>query len=119
MKDGASMVLHNNLYFGSSLQKKTAKILNKIEKKKKIDQLFCICLAFNPSNLLEIIKYNDLHHRIYENRSYIVVGLAVGEEEASYLLKKIIEDVYHKQHDVDVNKYFEISDRQERYRMHA
>lgn len=105
------MILHSSIYISSSLQHKSSKILTKIQKKKKIDNLFCICIAYHPSNLLEIIKLNELYNRLYDNRSYIVVGVAL-EEEVNTLVKEIIEDVYKDQNNVDVRAYFGIEKKQ-------
>lgn len=104
------MVLHNELYLSPHLQKKSKKIIRRLSKKKKIHDLVCICIAFHPKNLLEIIALSELYKDLYEDKSYIVVGIAKGEEEARLLVKDIITDVFHKQNDVDVRKYFQIKE---------
>lgn len=102
------MILHSDKYISPNLQNKSSRILRKINKKKKVKDLVCICIASNPNNLFEIIQLNELYKELYENKTYIVVGLANGDEEARILVKDIVQDVFAKQNNVDVRKFFKI-----------
>jgi hypothetical protein len=102
------MVLHSDIYISPHLQKNSDRIFRRLNKKHKIKDLVCICIACNPINLLEIISINELYKDFYENKPYIVIGLAKGEEEARILVKDIINDVFSKQENVDVRKFFNI-----------
>lgn len=102
------MILHNDIYMNQHLQKNNKRILRRLNKKKMVKDLVCICIACNPKNLLEIISLSELYKDLYEDKPYIVVGIAEGEEDARLLVKDIISDVFTEQKNVDVRKFFNI-----------
>ena len=99
---------HYDLYFGTSLEKPSAKeeILQEIEENKLNKSLYVLVLANNPKNSLEFFKVSYLQQEIYDDQSFFVIGFAKNYEEARELVLKITEDVVTYTGEADIRRYF-------------
>lgn len=78
-----------------------------MEKGKVLLSVYCIALATNENNLLDIYSTNDLLFPYYKRREITVVGLASSKESAVELVVTIINDVYHQTGKLDVRTFFQ------------
>lgn len=95
------------LYYKNHAGHRIEEWKRKIEKKKPVFSLYCICIASNPSNLLDIMNVNELLFPYYQKRKVIIVGLAGNRKEAIELAAEIIEEVYTKTGGFDVRNFIE------------
>ena len=86
------------------LQKK--RLFCKIQEKKSISRLYCITLPLWNSAFLEIYPYNELLSDIHEGKDITIVGMAAGRDDAVVMLRRMINDLYHKGELEDVTTYF-------------
>lgn len=78
----------------------------KIQEKKSISRLYCITLPLWNSAFLEIYPYNELLSDIHEGKDIMIVGMAAGRDDAVVMLRRMINDLYHKGELEDVTTYF-------------
>ena len=78
----------------------------KYKKKKSISRLYCITLPLWNSAFLEIYPYNELLSDIHEGKDIMIVGMAAGRDDAVVMLRRMINDLYHKGELEDVTTYF-------------
>jgi len=99
-----------DLYFSKSLEPPTNKevILYELEEGKLDKSLYVLVLANNPKNSLEFFKVSYLQQKIYENRSFFVVGVAKNYGEAKELVLKITEDVVTYTGGTNIREYFNL-----------
>lgn len=96
----------SELYFDEAIAKNPKKWKKRVEEGKPSLSLYCICLASNEKNLFDIINCNELFFRYYRQRQLYIVGLSKTREDAIYLLRDIVEDIYQKTQDFNVRSYF-------------
>lgn len=87
------MVLSKNLIIGDSIKERLADIMDKIEKEKKTRSFYCVTMASNPKNLLDIYCYATLFGTYYKNFNPKVVALAGSKEEAVSLVVEMTKEV--------------------------
>ena len=75
---------------------KEASYFVKYEKEKSISRLYCITLPLWNSAFLEIYPYNELLSDIHEEKDITIVGMAAGRDDAVVMLRRMIDDLYHK-----------------------
>ncbi|MSS63287.1 hypothetical protein [Velocimicrobium porci] len=100
----------DKLYMDDKIKKKPQKWRKRLEQEKLSYELYCIALASNHKNLLDIIDCNELLFRYYKKRDICVVGLAGSRESAILLVQNIIEDVYRETGGVNVRAYFKFEE---------
>lgn len=77
-----------------------------MQEKKSISRLYCITLPLWNSAFLEIYPYNELLSDIHEGKDITIVGMAAGRDDAVVMLRRMINDLYHKGELEDVTTYF-------------
>lgn len=97
---------YHTLYVDEKLEKNLDKIIEKLENEKLTFRVFCIALASNSQNMLDIIDANELLFKHYKRNEICILGLARTRENAISLVVKIIEEVYKKTNDVKIREYF-------------
>lgn len=97
---------YHALYVDEKLKKSLDKIIDRLENEKLTFQVFCIALASNPQNMLDIIDANELLFKHYKQNEIYVLGLARTRTGAVTLVTKIIEEIYKKTNDVKIREYF-------------
>ena len=102
------MKWYKNLYIGDKAKKAKYKVFGLIRKNRFTIDTYLITIADNPDNILDIYSANVLKqpHFKKKNRNEIyVVGLAKGREEALYLVRDIIDEVYSNTKGFDIAGY--------------
>lgn len=97
---------YHALYVDERLGKKIEKIMDKLENEQLTFQVFCITLASNPQNMLDIIDANELLFKHYKRSEICILGLARTRAGAIALVVKMIEEIYKKTNDVKIREYF-------------
>lgn len=94
------------VYISEILKIQKRHLLHKIEKEKSISRLYCITLPLWNSVFLEIYPYNELLSDIHKEKDITIVGMAAGKDDAVVMLRRMIDDLYHKGKLKDITTYF-------------
>lgn len=94
------------LYLDSVTKKHQNRIKRRIEKGKHTVSIYCIALATNEKNLLDIYVANELLFPYYRKREMTIIGLASSKENALELVVELINDVYQETGKLDVRTFF-------------
>lgn len=95
------------MYFDQYVKKRKRRIMWAIQTGRVKLGIYCITLAGNPENLLEIMDVNELKFPYYKRQDIYILGLALGRERAMKLVAHIIDEVYQETGDVKVREYFQ------------
>lgn len=71
-----------------------------------IAPLYCVAIASNKNNLLDILSCNELYFKYYKKQMLYVLGLAASYREALRLTEKIIMTVYNETGAFDVRDFY-------------
>lgn len=94
------------LYLDSVTKKNLRKIKRRMERRKINLRVYCIALASNEKNLLDIYSTNELLFQYYRQKDIKVIGLASSKESAIQLVSDIVNDVYQQTGRLDVRTFF-------------
>lgn len=98
-----------NLFLSENITpKKKAKIIKSIEKKNLMLEVYCITFASNPENLFDIINANEFLFPYYDKREIQVLGVALSKQEAFWLVKDMLEEIYRETGGFQVREYFNL-----------
>lgn len=98
---------YQNLYLDSVTSKKVELYKNLVmDGKIHIPPVYCVCIACNRSNLLDIISCNELRNAHYQSNELRVIGLSASYKESLELVKQIIMNVYRETGDFDVRSFY-------------
>lgn len=100
------MKVSERVYISEILKLQKKRLFCKIQEKKSISRLYCITLPLWNSAFLEIYPYNELLSDIHEGKDITIVGMAAGRDDAVVMLRRMINDLYHKGELEDVTTYF-------------
>lgn len=95
-----------NLYLDPVTKKYEGKIKRRMQKKKRTRCIYCIALATNGNDLLDILYTDELLFHYYNNKEIYIIGLATTKASALDLTVQIVEDLYKKTGGFDARKYF-------------
>ena len=90
------MKVSERVYISEILKLQKKRLFCKIQEKKSISRLYCITLPLWNSAFLEIYPYNELLSDIHEGKDIMIVGMAAGRDDAVVMLRRMINDLYHK-----------------------
>ena len=93
------MKVSERVYISEILKLQKKRLFCKIQEKKSISR-------FWNSAFLEIYPYNELLSDIHEGKDIMIVGMAAGRDDAVVMLRRMINDLYHKGELEDVTTYF-------------
>lgn len=99
------MRFNKKLYYGDSIGKKGNRIVKKLKSNSGQLNTYVITLPSQKNGLLEIYHSSILKQKYYRKQSLMVVGVALGYEEALEVVTKIIQEVYANTGDLDVQNY--------------
>ncbi len=94
-----------HLYIGDSVQGRKKKIIRKIKASKLQIDAYVIAFPSNDENLLDIYPSYVLLQPHYKRIDITIVGIAYGYEDALLLVQRIVEEVYKKTGNLDIEKY--------------
>ena len=100
------MKVSEHVYISEILKIQKKRLLRKIQEDKSISRLYCITLPLWNSACLEIYPYNELLSDIHEGKDVTIVGMAAGKDDAVVMLRRMIDDLYHKGKLKDITTYF-------------
>lgn len=83
-----------NMYIGEGI-KFSENIIDMLKDKKTVTNLYCICIDMNADSLMEILYSHEIHKKVYEQKDYIIIGLAYGKDEAKKIVCNIIQEAYN------------------------
>lgn len=96
----------SRLYVGDKMKKKKERVVASINHREVTFGVYCIAFASNPDNLFDIMEANQLLFPHYQNTEVSIVGLALGKQEALYLVQEMLMEIYHNTGGFDVRAYF-------------
>ncbi len=98
---------YRNLYMDDEVKKSPDSCRHEAESGKiHIMPLYCVSLAANDSNLLDIISCNELYFKYHKLHTMYVVGLASSYKSAVNLAADILIEVYKNTGAFDVRTYY-------------
>ena len=98
---------HRDMYMDEVVEEQPERYKQIVEDDKIcIPTVYCITLASNPDNLLDIVSCNELMFAHYRRNNIPVVGLAASYKNAVGLVTGIILDVYKALGSYNVRSYF-------------
>lgn len=101
------LVWHSNIYMDKVVIKEPERYKQLVEDDKIcIPTIYCITLASNRDNLLDIMSCNELLFAHYKRSALSVVGLAASYRNAVSLVIDIVQDVYKATGTYDVRSFF-------------
>lgn len=105
-QEGISVKVSERVYISEILKLQKKRLLRRIQEEKAISRLYCITLPLWGSAFLEIYPYNELLSDIHAGKDITIVGMAAGKDDAVVMLRRMIDDLYHKGKLKDVTTYF-------------
>ena len=99
------MKFFNNLYVSESLEKKRDKIINKLASGRYPLTVYILALIEEGENQLEFYSTVLFKQKLISDTGIFVVGIASDYDDAVYLVKKIVEDVYKETGGLDIRSY--------------
>jgi len=97
---------HENLYMDSEVAKEPEKYMSEVDNDKiHIFQVYCVTVASNKKNLLDIIGSNELMFKHYRRNCIDVIGLAHSYKEAVTIVRAIVTEAYHETGGEGINEW--------------
>ncbi len=103
------MIWSDKVYVGEGVEQMRTELRRDIDagNVSKYKKEYALVLAFNPLNLLELIPVKELSLDYYRESKLFLLGLAADKAEATELVRRIMEDVFHAQGNTDVRAFFQ------------
>ncbi len=96
-----------DLYISEDFQTKKEKIIKKLRNNKVQPQVYVLALPTGKQNQLEFYSSLMLKQRAFQRAPIFVVGIANGYDDALYMTKDIVEEIYKKTKDTNIRGYIE------------
>ena len=95
-------------YFGQTAEKRKYKIMQKLDAGENPLLVYLIMLAPTPVNQMEIVSPAEYRRQQRRNGTEpLILGVAVGMDEAKALAGEIVADVYRLTGTADVKGYYD------------
>ena len=95
-------------YFGQTAEKRKYKIMQKLDAGENPLLVYLIMLAPTPMNQMEIVSPAEYRRQQRCNGTEpLILGVAVGMDEAKELVGEIVADVYRLTGTADVKGYYD------------
>lgn len=105
----SSVVWNYKIYMDEKVSKKPIKYRRRIERGKVVPNCFCIALAANKKNTLDIYASGEFWFKYQAEAGIEIVGLAANRQGAIELLERIVSDIISEEGEFNsktVSKYF-------------
>lgn len=99
---------YGDLYIGETAQKKVHKIIDKVNKNKWQKNVFILTKAANDCDLFDIYPSYVLLQKYFADKDYLIIGVAIGYDEAVGLVEKIVDELYCKKGITNLKDYFKV-----------
>ena len=96
---------YKELYIGETLRNDAALVQAEVRAFLPPPEIYLICLSTNGVDLLDITPTVALKQIGAKNRTWDIIGMARGKDEAVKLAAAIIEDVWKKTGALDVRTF--------------
>lgn len=96
---------YSKLYIGENARKHQGQIITAVEDRRYQKDIYLLTLPLNPKNTMEIVPASNLIQKTVYNRTPMIFGVAEGYEEASELVRNIIQETYTATQTTDVASY--------------
>lgn len=97
---------YSKLYVGKKAEKKKEKIRKEIDREIYKGNTYLITLSSNPKNNLEIFSVQELRFPYLREHCPMIVGIALGWEEALEVLQEMVKEVYYSTGEANLREYF-------------
>ena len=97
---------YEKLYIGKNAQKKVSSYIQNIEAGSYPFQVFLIALASDERDQLEIFTSRNLKFWYNSKKYPLIVGIALGRDEALEVLQRIVQDVLCETNHLGFRDYF-------------
>ena len=105
----SSVIWNHRIYMDEKVSKKPEKYRRRIERGKIVPNCFCIALATNKQNTLDIYASGEFWFKYQAETGIEIVGLASDYAGVLELLKKIVSDIISEKGEFNsktVSEYF-------------
>lgn len=99
------MQFYERLYTGERAAGKRFFILRRLRKKQVFPELYVITPASGGNNLLDILSCRELYRPWREAGDPLIVGIALGYDDACLLAGRIVNEVYQATGGFDVKGF--------------
>lgn len=99
------MEFYRHLYMSESLEQRKASLIRKIKKRRISPGLYLIVLFLDGRSSLEFFRGILLRQHFFENRSFLVVGIADSYDDAVYFVQQIAEETYHATNGLEIREF--------------
>ena len=99
------MKWYSELYVGENVQKKKEKIIRKLNRNAGMLNVYVITFASNQVDLFDIISCVWLKQKALRRSLPMIVGIALGYEEAVDLTVQIIQETLENTGSLQVKQY--------------
>ena len=99
------MKYFKHLYISEPLEKKKAKILRKLDRKKLQKSVCLLTLPISKNNQLEIINSEILLQPSYPQEELFIVGIASDYDEVLEMVEGIVQEVLDSTGGLDIRNY--------------
>ena len=105
----SSVIWNHRIYMDEKVSKKPEKYRRRIERGKIVPNCFCIALATNKQNTLDIYASGEFWFKYQSEAGIEIVGLASDRQSAFVLVEKMVSDIINEEGEFNsktVLKYF-------------
>lgn len=81
---------YKKLYLGDDVDEED--VYKKIEDGTSIFNLYLVCVAKNVHHIFEIFSLSEAYKEQYNEKEYIIVGMAYGKRNAFKIVRDIFDD---------------------------
>ena len=110
------MKWYKDLYLGNIDAQDAKNVIRKIKLNKYVSDIYVISFSSNAMNLLDIIPGWELCQKAYPKEQVRVIGLALGKESATELVRLIVDETYQITGHTDVRQYLKGKWRDEQWK---
>ena len=98
---------YTDIYVGESINdKEQKKIIRKINKHKKMDNIYCVLMSEKNNFQLEIMDTKELYFEEERGTEPLVIGIARTKLEAFELTRDIVQVVFEETEEVKLKNFF-------------
>lgn len=98
---------YKELYIGKHAKKRIDRIRSRIDRGKRLPQIWLISLAANGRDQLDIFDARNLYQPAFRSRCPMIVGVAADYGEALELVIRMADDVYRSRGDGNIRAWVE------------
>lgn len=98
---------YEHLYVGEKAGKRRFSIIQNIRSEKLQPEVYVITPASNGNNILDIHPSATLLHPYYRELDLLILGIALGHQEAMEVTGKIVDEMFRKTGKLDLERFLE------------